>query len=78
MIIAVKHYKRTLENIENRIKDLDYLVRVMGVANAYYAKNTQKQGECLKLQRIAMRGRDRYNRILNCVYAELRKLARRV
>lgn len=78
MIIAVKHYKRTLLNIESRIADLDYLVRVMGVANAYYAKNKNKQGECLKLQNIAMRGRDRYKRILDCVYNRLRKVAKRV
>lgn len=73
MIIAVGKYKRTLKNIEDRMSDLDYIIRAMGVANAYYAKNKQKQGECLKLRQIAQRGYDRYDRILNDIYRRLKE-----
>lgn len=68
LIVGVKHYPRTLKNIDDRISDLDYLRRFL---------NLSAKPEAKRMQGIIDRALKRYNEINDIIYRLLRyKVAR--
>lgn len=68
LIIGVKHYPRTLANIDKRIEDLDYLRRVLNLSNKPKAK---------AMQRSIERALARYELIQKVIYSLLRYYSRK-
>lgn len=63
LIVGCKHYPRTLENIENRISDLDYLRRALSIS---------KKPQAQILKGAITRALKRYNDINEGIYIKLR------
>lgn len=68
LIIGVKHYPRTLENIDKRIEDLDYLRRFLKLSNKPKAR---------AMQRSIERALARYELIQKVIYSLLRYYSRK-
>lgn len=68
LIIGAKHYPRTLQNIDKRIEDLDYLRRVLNLSNKPKAK---------AMQRSIERALARYELIQKVIYSLLRYYSRK-
>lgn len=68
LIIGAKHYPRTLQNIDKRIEDLDYLRRVLNLSNKPKAK---------AMQRSIERALVRYELIQKVIYSLLRYYSRK-
>ena len=65
LIIGVKHYPRTLKNIDARIADLDYMYRFLGV---------YKQPEVIKLRMSVNRALRRYDAYLDKLAWRLKRI----
>lgn len=65
LIVGVKHYPRTLLNIDSRIADLDYLRRFLNLSNKPKAK---------QMQRIIERALKRYDAYLDKLAWRLKRI----
>lgn len=65
LIIGVRHYPRTLKNIDSRIADLDYMYRFLGI---------YKQPEVIKLRASVKRALKRYDAYLDKLAWRLKQL----
>lgn len=63
LIVGCKHYPRTLENIDKRIRDLDYLRRALGIS---------KKPQAQILKGAITRALKRYKDYNDSVYIKLR------
>lgn len=62
LIVGCKHYPRTLENIDKRISDLDYLRRFLGIS---------KKPQAQILKGAITRALKRYNAINEGIYIKV-------
>lgn len=66
LIIGVRHYPRTLKNIDARIADLDYMYRFLGIY--------KQQPEVIKLRMSIKRTLRRYDAYLDKLAWRLKQL----